>query len=494
MLSIHDLHLRFGQHHVLRGVTMSVQAGQVVGLVGASGSGKSALSLAIMGLLPDTAQITGTIAFDPSLLHRDGFQTHRDGAAPQSNSTPQPLNSSTPLNPTKLPKPSKLPKPAIVFQEPATALNPLMRCGEQIAEVLRLHRGMTAKEARQEALRWLEKVQLTDNHRIAKAYPHQISGGQRQRVMIAQAIAGEPKLLIADEPTTALDADTERGILDLLLQLRDDMGLGILIISHDLDLIASVADHLVVLEHGQIIAEGAPDEVRKLLSRPTLQVEKPELGPELVSVSDIHIQYPVLNNWRGVPVLWQIVVSGLDIAIRKGELVGLVGASGSGKTSVAKWVLEHFNEQLQPHHDVPLRRKGAVYIAQDPAAALNPRMTVAQAIGEPLRVLGFTKNAAKTHEKTLELLQSVGLSADHLDRLPSQLSGGQRQRVCIARALAVEPQVLICDEITSALDADVQATVIQLLLDLRMARGLGMLFISHNRRLVEQICDRVIVL
>jgi ABC-type glutathione transport system ATPase component len=471
MLAVEDLKVRFGTVEAVRGVSLHIAAGEIVGLVGASGSGKTATLLAIPGLLPQTAEVSGVVRFESQ------FQ--------RQNILELPAEARRSLRGRHI---------GMIFQEPATALHPLMRCGDQIAEVLRFHLGLTREAAFLRTLKCLDQVQLLDNERIARSYPHQLSGGQRQRVMIAQAIACAPDLLIADEPTTALDADTEAGILDLLKSLRHELGIAMLFVSHDLQVVSQVADRVAVLQEGQIVAEGTPAEVLDRMGGASLHAVPNTHTPDmLVQVGNLAIRYPTQRGWWWQPQDQTTIIEGVDITIHTGEIVGLTGPSGVGKSSIARAVLRHANTQLLGHNG-RAGRGGAVYISQDPMAALNPRMRIGEAIGEPLEALGITQNRLETRQKALDLLQSVGLSADYADRYPDQLSGGQRQRVCIARALATEPRLLICDEVTSALDAEVQTTILQLLLDLRSDRGLGILLISHDRQVVEQMCDRVIAL
>jgi peptide/nickel transport system ATP-binding protein len=504
MLSIRDLHIRFGAHEAVRGISFDLPAGHTLGLVGESGSGKSVTALSILRLLDPSADVRGDIFFEEKNLH-----TLPDAALRQVRGG----------------------HIGMVFQDPSAALNPALRCGTQVAEIIRLHHPNTSThEAHERALHLLEQVQLADPQRIAKSYPHQLSGGEQQRVLIAHAIACGPRLLIADEPTTALDVTVQRSILDLLVRLRADLGLAVLLISHDLGVVGQLADSVAVLQNGCIVEYGPTDQVLRqpthpytrglLHCRPSVARRLPRLpvladflaapdavlpsaealifsknapppdAPIIARAEGVSVRYPSRRNWLRQPVEWREVVTDVHLQLRSGEVLGLVGESGSGKTSLAKALLERWQGPLSAGR----AGSGVGMVVQHPGASLNPRMTIGEAIGEPLAVHGLVKNALEKTRKVHELLRSVGLSADLADRLPAALSGGQQQRACIARALAVQPQVLICDEVTSALDVSVQATVLNLLLDLRAARGLSLIFVSHDLSVIRQMCDRVLVM
>ncbi|MCC6279350.1 MAG: ABC transporter ATP-binding protein, partial [Saprospiraceae bacterium] len=409
---------------------------------------------------------------------------------------------------------------AMIFQEPMTSLNPVFRCGRQVTEALQLHRKLSFEAAKAITLQLFAQVKLPDPSRIFNAYPHQISGGQKQRVMIAMAMSCNPQILIADEPTTALDVTVQKTILDLMRELRESAGLSMLFISHDLGVIAEICDRVAVMFQGKIVEEGPADQIlrapehpytrglvacrpsmrHRLHRMPTIadylenrQFEAKVISPAettarqqalsaqkpVLEVNNLVVRYPKKKDWLGRTVEWLHAVDNVSFEVYPGETFGLAGESGCGKTTLGRTIarltdahagMVRYNgvdlQQLTDEAFQPYRREIQV-VFQDPYASLNPRMTIGEAIVEPMQVHRLHENASSRKEKTIELLETVGLQADHFQRYPHEFSGGQRQRICVARALALQPRLLICDEMVSALDVSVQATVLNLLMDLR---------------------------
>lgn len=476
------------RQYAVEDISFSLGAGEIVCVVGESGSGKSVTAQTVMGLLPrelravrgqTLLQEEDTLLADPKRL--------RD------------------LRGTRM---------AMIFQEPMTALNPVARVGEQIAEVLEIHTDLSAIERRKKAIEIMEAVHLPDPQKMVDSYPHQLSGGQRQRIMIAMALVLDPALLIADEPTTALDVTTQAQILKLIKEMQERRGTGVLFITHDFGVVAEIADRVVVMKHGRIVEQGSRDEV---LQNPKeeytqmLMASVPSMTPpERESVQgEKALDVAGLNKVYGRKGLFsndRIVHAAKDVTllIRKGETLGIVGESGSGKSTVARCIarlieptsgtihLEGLEigtisqSKLRPH------RKRVQIVFQDPYRSLNPRRKIGLSLIEAPVNFGMTKEQAI--KEAGDLMTLVGLSPDALDRYPHQFSGGQRQRICIARALAVRPEVLIADEAVSALDVSVQAQVLDLLDDIREKYNLAMLFITHDLRVAAQICDRLIVM
>jgi len=519
LLGVRNLRVAFGPSkrslEALKGLSFDLLEGEVLGIVGESGSGKSTLALALMGLLPPEAQISGEV-----LWEGQPFSARLRGRAM-----------------------------AMVFQEPATALHPLFRCGQQVEEAVRWHHRLGTQQARRHVWSLLERVQLTEPERIYRAYPHELSGGQRQRVLLAIALAGHPRLLIADEPTTALDTVTQQGILNLLQELRRQEQLSVLFISHDLSVIARIADRVLVLHQGEAVETGnaqrllqqpAHPYTRGLLAcRPSIQqrLERLPSLQEVLRAADayrppppvraeevarrrrrLYAQTPLVHlRQAGVRYsvrryFWsaahQEVVALADIGLEvfPGEIFGLVGESGSGKSTLGRVIAGlqkptvgevHYRSVLLNAMPPEIRRqmrREVQMVFQDPYRSLNPRMTVGEALREPMYVYRLHATERQRQRAVAELLERVGLSAGVAQRYPHELSGGQRQRVCLARALSVQPRLLVCDEITSALDVSVQADILNLLLDLQRDFGLTYVFISHDLSLIYQLCDRAMVL
>ena len=475
---------------VLRGIDIDIRAGETLCLVGESGSGKSVTSLATMGLLPKGAlEITGG-RIDLKEVE---------------------ITAASALQMREL----RAKRVAMIFQEPMTALNPVLRVGEQIEEVLNMHTDLSAAEAKARTLDIMEQVHLPDVQRIYSAFPHQLSGGQRQRIMIAMALVLDPDLLIADEPTTALDVTTQQQILKLIAEMQERHGTAVLFITHDMGVVAEIADTVCVMQQGQIV-ERAPiaelltapqeDYTRKLLQAvPNLAPRAPRAptGAEpVLKVGGLEKVYGGGGVFRKNDEVHAAQDVNFDIA--PGQTLGIVGESGSGKSTVARCIMRLIDptdgsvavagtevarlsrRQLQPH------RKHFQIVFQDPYRSLNPRWTVARSLCEGPINFGTSKDEAMDHAG--DLMELVDLPRNALDRYPHQFSGGQRQRIAIARAVAMRPNLLVADEAVSALDVSVQAQVLELLDDVQARFGIGMLFITHDLRVAAQICDDVIVM
>ncbi|MFD1694184.1 ABC transporter ATP-binding protein [Roseibium aestuarii] len=497
VLSIEDLTVRLSGVNdtvrpVLDRISFQIRAGETVCLVGESGSGKSVTSLATMGLLPKGALevSNGRIMLGETNLLSLSAGQMRDMRARNLS---------------------------MVFQEPMTALNPVMRVGAQIEEVLDTHMRLSKKEKKARVLDIMEQVHLPDVERIYRSFPHQLSGGQRQRIMIAMALILEPKLLIADEPTTALDVTTQRQILSLIAELQEKHGTAVLFITHDMGVVAEIADTVQVMKHGELV-ERAPVEtllrnpqedytksllraVPSLTPRPE-RVSKPPKGGPALSVEDLNKTYGS-SGWF-VNRSTTLAARDVSFDIPAGRTLGIVGESGSGKSTVARCIMRLIDPtegsvrvagteiarlsraDLRPH------RKHIQIVFQDPFRSLNPRWTVGRSLVEGPLNLGQDKASAMARAR--ELMALVGLPEDAVDRYPHQFSGGQRQRIAIARAIAMEPDVLVADEAVSALDVSVQAQVLDLLDELQQKLGIAILFITHDLRVAAQICDEVIVM
>ena len=476
------------RENAIEDISFTVAPGEIVCVVGESGSGKSVTASAVMGLLPNVLKPVG----GETLL--DGEDTLK-------------------ANKTRL-RDLRGTRMAMIFQEPMTALNPVTRVGEQIGEMLEIHTSMSATERRARAIEIMDAVQLPDPEKMVDSFPHQLSGGQRQRIMIAMALVLDPALLIADEPTTALDVTTQAQILKLIKEMQERRGTGVLFITHDFGVVAEIADRIVVMQNGRVVEYGDRDDVLQRPREPYTKMlmasvpsmtppEREERGGEMaIDVSSLNKVYG-RTGWLSKD---RIVHAAQDVNlhVRKGETLGIVGESGSGKSTVARCIARlidptsgsislHGTEiatipesQLRPH-----RRKVQI-VFQDPYRSLNPRRTIGLSLIEAPMNFGVSKEDAI--QTARDLMELVGLSGDALERYPHQFSGGQRQRICIARALAVEPEVLIADEAVSALDVSVQAQVLELLDDIREKYNLAMLFITHDLRVAAQICDRLIVM
>ncbi|MDX5630397.1 MULTISPECIES: ABC transporter ATP-binding protein [unclassified Brenneria] len=468
----------------------SVARREIVALVGESGSGKTLTSLALMGLLPSGVHQTGgEIRFEGQTIARPGspFASHLRGQ-----------------------------RMATIFQEPMTSMNPVLKVGEQIAEVLVRHQKLSWKQAQSEAVALLDRVGIVNPALRARQYIHQLSGGMRQRVMIASAISCKPSLLIADEPTTALDATIQTQILALLQTLQREMAMGILLITHDLSVVARYADRACVMYRGRIVEQGEVptlltqpqnDYTRKLIaaSQPQPRATRAPDGQAapLVSIECLTKSYPQKNRLPFFPAQRHTVLFPTSMNIGRAEIVGLIGESGSGKTTLGRAAIGLIpvdsgkitfdGDEVSSQGRQRLLRRRAQIIFQDPYASLNPKMTIGEQIAEPVRVYKL-RPADQIQARVDALLALVGLEPHHARRLPAAFSGGQRQRIAIARALALEPDLLVADEAVSALDLSVRGQILALLDRLREQLGLSVLFISHDLSAVRQLCDRVVVL
>jgi peptide/nickel transport system ATP-binding protein len=467
-------------------VSLTVNPGEIVCVVGESGSGKSVTAQAVMGLLPRELKTDG----GKILLQGESLL----GASPARLRE---------LRGTRM---------SMIFQEPMTSLNPVMRVGEQIDEVLQIHTGLSGRDRRKRVLDIMSAVHLPDPERILNAYPHQISGGQRQRIMIASALVLDPALLIADEPTTALDVTTQAQILRLIREMQERRGTGVLFITHDFGVVAEIAHRVVVMQAGKVVESGARDDILQRPQQPYTRMliaavpglVAPERAPKtgrVVLATDRLSKVYRLGLTSGQAVR---AAENVDIIVRRGETVGIVGESGSGKSTVARCIvrlipptsgailIDDVDVAQLPESRLRAHRRHVQIVFQDPYRSLNPRRTVGASIMEGPMNFGLSRPRAL--DRARELVRLVGLPEDALSRYPHQFSGGQRQRIAIARALAMEPQLLIADEAVSALDVSVQAQVLKVLDDVRRRFDLAMLFITHDLRVASQICDRIAVM
>lgn len=525
-IEIKNLSLKLGENEILKNVSFSVGKGKILGVVGESGSGKSITSLAIMGLLPKNAQINANskILFDSLRGSIDLLK----------------------LNPEEKRK-YRGHEIGMIFQEPMTSLNPSIRCGEQVEEAIRLHLKLRKPEAKKRVIELFEKVLLPNPERIYKAYPHELSGGQRQRVMIAMAISCNPQVLIADEPTTALDVTVQRTILELIKKLQQESNMSCIFISHDLGVIAELCDEVVVMYKGEVVEQGRVHDIFKnpkenytkglIACRPKLEVRYKELPTiaDFLKNADhqsevytpqerkefhekIYNQPPILEvrnlskYFYTKPFLFQKpeisvkAVHDVSFKVYPGETLGLVGESGSGKTTLSRTILllekptkgEIFYRGKDivklSKEEVRKLRKEIQIIFQDPYSSLNPKLNVGEIITTPMKVHKIGNSQKERWERAGQILEKVGLNPSDLKKYPHEFSGGQRQRIGIARALALQPKFIICDESVSALDVSVQAQVLNLLNDLKEEFGLTYIFISHDLAVVKYMSDQLLVM
>ncbi len=531
ILNIQNLSIKLsnsqGTRNLINDISFSLEGGKTLGIVGESGSGKSLTSLSIMRFLPENSawSVNGKIFFttknnqevDLLSLSEKEMQRIRGNEI------------------------------AMIFQDPMTSLNPSQRCGEQVVETLRLHQNVSYKEAKKRVIELFTEAQLPRPEAMFKAYPHEISGGQKQRVMIAIAMACNPALLIADEPTTALDATVQMAILDLMKQFGKKYGTGIIFISHDLNVIAKMSDHIAVMYKGELLEYNSTEELLKnpqhqytkglLACRPTtgkrlrelptvndflnggtnkeevisteerlLHHQKMYAQTPVLEVRNLNVEYALKKNFFGKTTKKLQAVDGANLEIYPGETLGLVGESGSGKTTIGRTILQLVKAQsgnilykgvdltkLSPQEMRAFRNKLQI-VFQDPYSSLNPRYTIGRAILEPIRLYKIRESEKECREEAFAMLEKVGLDASFFDRYPHELSGGQRQRACIARTLSLRPEFVICDESVSALDVSVQAQILNLLNKLKKEMNFTCIFISHDLSVVKYMSDRIVVM
>ncbi|TMI97148.1 MAG: ABC transporter ATP-binding protein [Bacteroidetes bacterium] len=531
ILRINDLSIDFvsesGITAALKNISLSVNRSEILAIVGESGSGKSVTALSILKLLASTARFSsGEIIFS-----EDGNN--------EIHLTRLPNKELQKIRGNKI---------AMIFQEPMTSLNPVFTCGNQVAESIQLHKKISTSKAKQQAIEWFRKVKLPEPEKVFSKYPHQLSGGQKQRVMVAMAICCKPSLLICDEPTTALDVTVQKNILQLIKELQEEQKMGVIFITHDLGVVSEIADKIAVMYKGKIVETNSRKEIftnpqhpytKGLLAcRPVFHqkgerlpvvsdfletpnntpqaIDKPpklentvvsgQSSPVLLRVKDLSVWFPVKKNLLGKSLSFTKAVDNVSFEVIKGETLGLVGESGCGKTTLGRALLRLIEPTAgeiiyngidltkKTGHEIISLRKDIQLVFQDPYSSLNPRLTIGSAIIEPLKVHGQYKSEKQRRERVMDLLEKVNLESKHFNRYPHEFSGGQRQRIVIARALALNPSFIICDEPVSALDVSVQAQVLNLLNDIKKEFGFTTIFISHDLAVVRYISDRIMVM
>ncbi len=491
LLQVSNLKIGFKEsnkkkYNIIKGISFNLEANEILGIVGESGSGKSLTALSILGLLPY-----------PKAFH--------------SNLSSIKYNNEELLNNSEIIK-YRGNKIGFIFQEPQSALNPLHKVGKQIAESLIIHQKLSVKQAYEEALKLMIKTKIKNPHAKFNAYPHELSGGQRQRIMIAMAIANKPDILIADEPTTALDVNTSYEIIDLLKQLQKEYGLSIIFISHDLNIIRRIADKIIVMKSGKIIESGNSEQI---FSHPRTSYTKTLINSfnllknnnysttsNILKLKNITVKYPLEKNFWGKIKNYFFAVNNISLNLKQGKTLGIIGESGSGKTSLAMSVvgLNNFegnilynSTNIKNLTNKELHKKIQI-VFQDPYNSLNPRMTIADIVGEGIKVHHPEMSQEQRIITIKKHLHEVGIKDDALNKYPHEFSGGQRQRIAIARALAVEPEILILDEPTSALDATIATQILHLLQKIQQTKKLTYLFISHDIKAIKAISDDIAVM